>query len=433
MLRDDDAALVARDRRLPGLAFLLDADAFAAAIRRAVPGAEIGRAEAFYLRYKPGTNCVCCYRVWTGPESTMVYAKAFAPGDPGLHKVHHPVVEGGLGAGAPGTILLAEQAVRMWAFPNDQRIRALARLGSDARRRRLLKRIVPDRPAWWSAGVEPLAYKPDRRFVGRLDVAGRPAAVLRLYTGAGFARAVARARFVAAAAESVLPAVHGISERHRAIVYGWIEGRSLLDDLLDGAFRADRFAAAGAALARLHRLAPGELPRQAAEDEASTVRAAAAEVAGLVPELAPRARALGEALAAELGEERATATVHGDFYPKQVVASPSGVGLIDLDAACAGDPGRDLGAFLAHLERYGLGGRIAAALPGPAGSALLDGYRGEGQRVEPARVRLQMAASLLRLASHPFRRREEGWRSRLTTMLEAAEQAFRDVDRLAAV
>src|SRR5262245_1026489 len=98
MLHEDDAILVARDRRLVGLALLLDDAAMTATLRSVAPSAGIESVEAHYLRYKPGTNCVCSYRVRADGVTTQLYAKAFAPDDPGLEKTHSPIAQSELGA-----------------------------------------------------------------------------------------------------------------------------------------------------------------------------------------------------------------------------------------------------------------------------------------------------------------------------------------------
>src|SRR5207247_11060393 len=55
MLPPPDADLVAREPDLPGLAVVLDADAFDEILRAQVPGVRIQGARATYLHYKPGT------------------------------------------------------------------------------------------------------------------------------------------------------------------------------------------------------------------------------------------------------------------------------------------------------------------------------------------------------------------------------------------
>ena len=80
MLSRADAELVARDRALPGLATLLDPEAFAAALREVAPELEFGAATPTYLRYKPATNCLAAYRLEAPGDELLVYAKAYGEG-----------------------------------------------------------------------------------------------------------------------------------------------------------------------------------------------------------------------------------------------------------------------------------------------------------------------------------------------------------------
>src|SRR5262245_9608618 len=76
VLSPADAELVARDRGLPGLATLLDPDAFLEAVRKAAPGTCLESARLRYVRYKHGTNCLVAYRLDGGGAPIDVYAKA---------------------------------------------------------------------------------------------------------------------------------------------------------------------------------------------------------------------------------------------------------------------------------------------------------------------------------------------------------------------
>ncbi len=74
-----DAALVARETALPGLATLLDREAFAAAFAAAVAPVTVRRPSARYLRYKPDTSCLVLYQVELDGKDATVYARPTAP------------------------------------------------------------------------------------------------------------------------------------------------------------------------------------------------------------------------------------------------------------------------------------------------------------------------------------------------------------------
>jgi Ser/Thr protein kinase RdoA (MazF antagonist) len=52
--------------------------------------------------------------------------------------------------------------------------------------------------------------------------------------------------------------------------------------------------------------------------------------------------------------EHATALIHRDFYPDQVLIDGHRIAFVDLDLCCAGDPALDMGNFHAHLTEQAL-------------------------------------------------------------------------------
>jgi aminoglycoside phosphotransferase (APT) family kinase protein len=114
--------------------------------------------------------------------------------------------------------------------------------------------------------------------------------------------------------------------------------------------------------------------------------------------------------------------LHGDFYAKQVLLRPDGVAVLDFDEAARGDPGHDLGLFLAHLEWDALRGRVRSDPVEALGAALLEGYRAARRRAYSLSPDLYAAAGLLRLAPHPFRNREPDWPERTAALLDRAEE-----------
>src|SRR5438128_9990172 len=66
MLSPADADLARRDPAIPGLATVLDADAFLAALRQVAPAADLRAAHLTSVRYKPHTYCRLSYRLGVG-------------------------------------------------------------------------------------------------------------------------------------------------------------------------------------------------------------------------------------------------------------------------------------------------------------------------------------------------------------------------------
>src|SRR5205809_7663290 len=63
MLSAADAQFVRRDLALPGLATMLDPEAFAGALAPFMPAIDPGSARIEYVRYKPGKNRIVAFRV----------------------------------------------------------------------------------------------------------------------------------------------------------------------------------------------------------------------------------------------------------------------------------------------------------------------------------------------------------------------------------
>ena len=76
MLCQADANLVGRDPGLPGLAMILDPDAFLETLQGLYPDAGVTAAEPSYVRYKPTTSCLVGYRVSCAAGTVDVYARA---------------------------------------------------------------------------------------------------------------------------------------------------------------------------------------------------------------------------------------------------------------------------------------------------------------------------------------------------------------------
>ena len=404
-----------RDPALPGLGTLLDPRAFAARLRAAHPGAEVGAAAATYVRYKPRTSCLVSYRVELRGTHHHVYAKAYGPKAEG--KLDKRRERRGK------RLVFDDLDVAVHLFPDDHQLPALAGLGDACARPRLLERIVPERPDLWSGEIVGIRYKPERRYVGRLGTAAGGTAALRLYAKSELRRAHAAAGAVASDRELVVPRLLGRSDGLRALALEWLPGRSLEDSLLDPRTEPDALAVVAAALARLHEQRPPE-PRDArrVDETAAAVAAAADGVATVLPAVEARARELGRRLAARLAALTfVPRMIHGDFTADQVLLAGDTAGILDLDRAGPGHPAADLGSFLARLECDVMSGALDRNRAESFAGELVEAYRQRTSHASELPVDLYAAAALLRLAVEPFRRREPDWPDRTETILAAAE------------
>jgi Ser/Thr protein kinase RdoA (MazF antagonist) len=167
-----------------------------------------------------------------------------------------------------------------------------------------------------------------------------------------------------------------------------------------------------AVLAVTDRIARVRLPLGPAA-ERSPARRHAALLGRVLPDVATAAEAVAAVVPPPGGDG---CTVHGDFYPAQVLTRGGRVtGVLDVDGARRGAANEDVVTFLAHLAALahvtpGAIGRVA-----PYAMALVD-----RAPADPQRLRRAAAGHLLGLATTPFRRQEPGWRARTRDWVELA-------------
>jgi aminoglycoside phosphotransferase (APT) family kinase protein len=422
MLSSLDADLVRRDPTLPGLAIVLDPEAFVGALRRSLPDVDLGAARITYVKYKPGTVCLLGYRLVVAGMAVDVYAKAYRTNTPEkLQKAHEqPGQPGPLGR---GRIPLDDCQVVVSTFPNDAKVRTLSSLMKAETRLRLLGKLFPDRPALWLGTVEGLVYKPERRYVARLLAENGVQAALKLYTRSGYDEVVQRHRKPYESRSPLrLASRLGESDRYAALAFEWLPGRLLSEAILDPQFDAQAVVTVGAAIAQLHAQTPEGLTRLTRETEVSSLLAEAAMLGLVCPHLARRAEALAHQVAAHLvARPLAYRLIHGDFHARQVLLQGDTVAVLDLDRAACADPMIDLGLFAAHLEREVIRGNLPANRVEPLVQALLEGYMAATRQPVVDEIQLYTAVELLRLAPRFFRYREPDWPERIEASLSRVE------------
>ncbi len=421
MLSAHEAEIVRRDGDLPGLAVLLDTDAFLEVLSQEFPSICGAEAAIQYVRYKPGTSCLCSYRIGSAGGSFDVYAKAFLPRH--AEKLRHWRSDAPRGAGGrPHRGASERWHLGISLFPDDRRLKVLGRLHDASTRGRVLAAAFGRHPEWWRSAVATLRYKPERRYVASLIQDGTPVAVLKMYDAFGYGEARAR-RHVFHARETLrIPVCVGESSPHRLLGFEWVPGRALHEEMARSLAAVEL---TGVALAELHEQDGRESLPIHDGAAARAVHAAAESVATIYPQLAGRARSLAEGIASELDERaRSVRPAHGDFYAEQAIVTGSSVAILDFDRACLAHPAADLGTFAAHLRRAALRGGHSRAHAEAGVQALLQGYSRRRPAPEPAQLAAYTAAALLRLAPEPFRRQEQGRVELTEAILEDAAEAL---------
>lgn len=426
MLTLADTDLVKRDPALPGLAILLDANALLGALQQAHPDINPGKMKATYVRYKHGMNCLVAYQLQqAGAATQMMYAKiqGHDAGDK-LGKAHEQARRN-----APfgiQTFVLAEHAIVVRLFPADSKLNtgALRRLIDPASRKKFLRRLLPQRSDLWKATIESLRYKPERRYVTRLRNPNEQGdAVLKIYTQSGYHAARIGARAFASSKTLRIPMLLEHCDKQFILVFDWQTGQQLVNvfaatpELASGMLKN-----VGMALAELHAQSADQLPVRTRQAEADNLSETATAIAAICPHLATRAADIAHRLGTRLLQMPPLALpLHGDFYADQVLLKGDTVCILDLDRASRGDPGCDLGRFIAQLERDVLHGDLPVTQVKPLQQALLDGYRTISDSIDLPRITLYTATALFQLAMESFRYRKSDWPQQIKAILARTE------------
>jgi Ser/Thr protein kinase RdoA (MazF antagonist) len=416
MVSSDDARLIAAEPALPGMRLLLDDDAFAAALR-ARARTHIVDVRANYVRYKHHTSCLVGYEIRTVAGLVHAYAIARHVND-GAKLAKRAKVAVNSPLFDRGEFVLRNHRVVVRVFPNDAEIVALRMLADPARRGALELKLVPELSPDAPRSLTTLAYKPERRYVARLQ-AGESSYLIKAYSKSGHDAARRSARALAGIHGLLIPKLISSSRSRGAISFQWLSGQPLWP--LVG--RDPPMERVGAALAQLHKQGGDGLRRIRTDAQVRQVRAAAMSVATIAPHLAGRASQLAEALVLHLAEDATKGTVHGDFYAQQVLIRDDGsIALIDLDEAGRGPCAMDLGNFLAHLTTSQVRGELPATSVESLRESLLSGYAtNAGAMPDHRHVELYTAVGLLKLASAPFRSRHPRWLRLMEATLDRAE------------
>ncbi len=420
MLSFADAQLVSSDADMPGLSLLLDSEAFAEAIRTTLPDVDVRGAHIDYLRYKPGTSCLAAGRVTVGSETVDVVARAYCRSSPEkLRKARASAAARGPLGKSPA--VLEEYAVVVTVFPEDRRLESLPRVIDCHHRQTLLRRLFPEEAQLWNGSLNRLRYKPERRYVARLDVADQPLATLRFYTRSGYQRAWRSSKGILSQGTLRTARRLGRLGRDHVLAFEWLPGRELTELLSVGEAGAEDIALVGSALSQLHVQAPKHLDILSPHAEAKNMMSAAEAVEDLRLRTSLSAVSMATRAACILSRPRPVyRPIHGDFYSDQVLLDGEVASVVDLDEAVYGDPAADLGNFVAHLHLCALRGVLCDKQVDEFAQALLEGYRMMLADMTADRVEFHTAVGLLRHAPLPFRRREADWAEKTEELLSRA-------------
>lgn len=405
MLSSANRDLVARDRKLPGLGLLLDTPALLGLLRQRWTHLELSGLERTYLRYKPTTSCLAGFRLEVNGKATWLTFSARRRD--ARDKLEKSIIKTGQpGPFGSGRVLFPELALTMACFPNDRvlkRVRKIA--GSKPPRTALSDLGFPK-----DATIVPLHYRPERRYVSRVEHLGTPIAVVKVHAPDAFARARVNAGAFLSCGPLVVPSLIGSSESLGAVACEWLYGSAAKFDPPTG-------RRIGEALAALHSETASDLAALTPECQSDSARAVAQDLGQLLPDLAERSKQLAARISSRLKQDTNPVPLHGDFHLDQVIDLGPKIGLVDFDEAARGPAEWDLGNMLAHLRLGGASEPDMAAF----GAALLEGYRGAGGTVSEPALAAQTALALLRLSLRPFREQQIDWPHAVRAILDQAD------------
>ena len=387
------------DPGLPQLEQLLDPEAMEAVLVRTLePGTDLHGVEIRRVVYKPGELVAVHYRVAVGGSEHDAVATSIAGVDL-EDRVRRPRyadrarrINGRSPAPSPLAYDREAEAVVTW-LPYDPRLPALGEPG-------LARRLGLDEPA----EPELIGYKPRSR------------AVLRL--GPLVLKAYGSERHYDAALAG-LKAAGGGPLRTADFAGALPELRLTAQQHLDGRLAGDAAGVAGRAGALTARLQRADIaPATAAPPERllEAARRKAAVIEAVLPELAPRLRALTDRLAGALPTGLPLLPAHGDFHADQLLICDGDVAVVDFDEMCVAPAALDLATYAADVVRGRADDRerVDAVL-----EPLLDGY---GAR--PDALDWHLAAAVLARSAHPFQRQVPGWRGRVEASVAVAEASL---------
>lgn len=429
MLSAANQSLAMRDPALRGLRILLDEQATAQAL--AERGLDVaGTTHIEYLRYKPQLRCISVVRWQNGSQDRRFVLTAFPES---VYERHRAKTANN--AFPPHCWHDDVNRIRIDQFPFDPGLRHIAKCFEPASRNRLLRRTLGWKSHPDQFTMDSLAYKPGRRYVAsasdntvKYTTPAQPSFTFKFYADSPFAATLQRLQSVNSI-DICSPQVVGFNEHYRAIALEWVRGQLFAEDLSQERLADTELFEIGCQLARLHNCClPTQLVPAVAPHELE-------ELAEYIGFLSPQLGRLASQLATEtqfhLASMKSPSTmIHGDFYAKQVLVDQGRIEFIDFDQAGVGSPYQDVGNFVAKLYWQAINQGLAQAYVEQCADIFLHGYRNNVNGFDERAYGAQLAASLIRCATHPFRRAMQAWEETTLQILKLAHCSLHSSDLL---
>ncbi|MCF6346336.1 MAG: phosphotransferase, partial [Thiomicrorhabdus sp.] len=319
-------------------------------------------------------------------------------------------------------IILQDQVLLSF-FPGDTQLIALDQLMNRERRQNIIKTLLPAHLTnleTFQGKLETLAYKPERRYVGRLALKNGTSVLLKHYRKRKYHNSALATNVQAPTSEQLrIPRLLGASKSYQSLMFEWLPG-TLLDTEIKTNPDVRSLHASGVALAKFHTITTNGLTHRTLKMRAEKLTDMAKTIAQFYPSLGKLSHDTALLIVENIQHEPSVMQrIHGDFYPKQIILMAEGqVAIIDHDENRCGDPMEDLGLFIAHLLRDKYTKRITHNQTEQLIEALIEGYESITQKTVTRKLYCYVAAGLFSLTHSPFRNHKSNWPKETLIMLE---------------
>jgi hypothetical protein len=369
-----------------------------------------------YVRYRPGTQAVVRYDV--GLHGRRYDATVMIAADRYLaRRVEKPenialarLVNGRSPAQMPLRYEPELDALIQW-YPLDLDLPALAEPP-----RRLLDELQAAGVSLGEVGGDPapLSYKPRRRAALRVGEH-----VLKIYAKQEeFAAATAALRAASSMPGVPTPTLEADLPARLLTVRPLLSGSppsQAADVAREAGELLRELQAAWAPVAPPEAALEAGLAATLPSQHLATAEESARFVAAILPALRGRLEALLRELESTVPWIDCLVLSHGDFSARELLVTPDGLAVIDVDAMCLAPAALDPATYAAHLVSGGADDLDHAC---EVLDELLEGYGGH-----PLGLSWYLATCILRHSRYPFKYLDEHWPERVERMVAAAEAA----------
>jgi thiamine kinase-like enzyme len=435
---------IPEDEGLPGLPVVFDTDIIKESLENhlAKSGLSIIGCEISYIRYKPRTSCIIVYNLKaSGPiifglDEIPVCVKIFTESGYRIADEKARLRRWVHIEGIAPYILFPEKMAILYFFPNDPVIDGLRILEHPKKIQRILYQHYKKYPEnKWRISNKQLKiwikrYKPERRAVLKLRTKAyshfeSDKKKIKVYTriyaddrGERVFNLQDRLYKLSKSKDHLrIPKPIYYLADYKILLMKELKGKSLLDCIRDGRLASLEHTAA--ALAFLHgqdfpdleRIAPDSLLERSLESHQM--------ISEIIPDLSEETDRIYKRLSDEIEgiSNSGVGFVHGDFHHGQVIINNNQAGIIDFDRSYTGDPGADLGNFIANLKLLHLKGALTYSQE--AVDIFISEYESaSGKKLEKDFINFWTAFSLFQLAVNPFREYQDSWREKTDLILK---------------